>query len=307
MQKSVFIALFTPVVAGLVLAQAPLQPPASPQPPAPPEMDVFFYQAAGPIEVGPLGRKSVVNAPYQASTNTETIQHLADGNVIQRSHTTKVARDGQGRTRTEQTIEKIGPWSSDDGAKTIVFISDPVGGYSYVLHPESKTAERLPFRGGFGVGGKHRAEFVFSKELPAPPPEMGGIAVGTAVAGTPVAGPETATIHVEKIGPHDLGDVKTEDLGTQQIGGVPATGRRVTHTIAANTIGNQLPIVTVTETWFSSELQTVVKSKREDPRFGETNFALENLQKGEPPADLFKVPADYTVSDGPKRPLPLKP
>ena len=58
-----------------------------------------------------------------------------------------------------------------------------------------------------------------------------------------------------------------------------------------------MPLVSVNETWYSPDLQTVVESKRDDPRFGETTFSLTNIQKGEPPASLFQVPSDYTVKD----------
>ena len=42
----------------------------------------------------------------------------------------------------------------------------------------------------------------------------------------------------------------------------------------------------------------IVMSKRTDPRFGDTTFQIENIQRGEPSADLFQLPADYTVMDG---------
>ena len=48
----------------------------------------------------------------------------------------------------------------------------------------------------------------------------------------------------------------------------------------------------------SPDLHTVVKSSRTDPRFGTTTFLLTNIQKAEPAAALFIVPADYTVKEG---------
>jgi hypothetical protein len=54
----------------------------------------------------------------------------------------------------------------------------------------------------------------------------------------------------------------------------------------------------VSERWYSPDLQTVVKSTRTDPRFGTTTFSLSNIQKAEPAATLFAVPADYTVKEG---------
>jgi hypothetical protein len=227
--------------------------------------------------------KPVLNSPYQAQTTNETTQHLADGNVIQNTHTSKVARDSRGRTWTEETLEKMGPWSSDSGPHTIVFISDPVAQASYVLHPETKTAEKLPFeKPPIGKAGESG---VSTKML-----SIGGAVAGGAVVSTTIS---------TKGGPQEPGDQQIENLGTQQINGVAAQGKRVTRTIPANTWGNQLPIVTVTETWYSPDLQTVVQSKRDDPLIGENTFSLNNIQKGEPPADLFQVPSDYTITSGP--------
>jgi hypothetical protein len=41
------------------------------------------------------------------------------------------------------------------------------------------------------------------------------------------------------------------------------------------------------------DLDVVVYAKTSDPRAGETTYRLANVRRGEPPADLFKVPADY--------------
>ena len=91
---------------------------------------------------------------------------------------------------------------------------------------------------------------------------------------------------------------KTEDLGTQTIARVSAQGTRYTRTIPAGQIGNEKPIVIVSEHWYSTDLQMVVMSKRSDPRFGETTYTLTNIQRTEPAASLFTVPADYTVTQG---------
>jgi hypothetical protein len=101
-------------------------------------------------------------------------------------------------------------------------------------------------------------------------------------------------------------DVKSESLGKQTIEGVEAEGTRSTATIAAGTIGNEMPISSVTERWYSAELQTVVMSKRSDPRFGETVYRLTNIQRGEQPASLFEVPPDYTVTENELLPMMKK-
>jgi hypothetical protein len=93
-------------------------------------------------------------------------------------------------------------------------------------------------------------------------------------------------------------EVNRESLGKQTIEGVEAEGTRVTFTIPAGKIGNERPIVTVNETWYSTELQALVMSKNSDPRMGETTYRLTNINRSEPDPSLFQVPADYTVNEG---------
>jgi hypothetical protein len=299
MKKVIFCSFIPFVLWAQVATQPAPAPPAPPPPPDAPGPNVFFYRSIGPaIPAGKIGHnaKPVTNAPYQAQIETQTVQHLSDGNVIQNTHTSKVARDGKGRTWTEETVDRIGPWTSGNGPHTIIFISDPVSGNSYVLHPDSKTAEKMSMKGFPGGPERgHRAMIVQRQTVAGAP---GGVTTTIVGDGPPP---------MEKMGPDEPGDVQKEDLGTQEVNGVTAQGTRVTRTIPANTIGNQLPIVSVSETWYSPELQTVVQSKHEDPRFGDTTFSVKNIQKGEPPADLFQLPSDYTVTEGPKIALPLKP
>jgi hypothetical protein len=68
-------------------------------------------------------------------------------------------------------------------------------------------------------------------------------------------------------------------------------------TIPAGAFGNLRPIDIVTERWYSPELKVVVESKRTDPRNGEVLYRLVNVMRVEPAADLFQVPADYTVAE----------
>jgi hypothetical protein len=92
--------------------------------------------------------------------------------------------------------------------------------------------------------------------------------------------------------------VTTTSLGTQTINGISAQGTKYTRTIPAGEIGNVNPIVIVTERWYSPDLQTVIMTKRTDPRMGETVFQMKNIQRTEPAATLFQVPAGYTVEQG---------
>jgi hypothetical protein len=215
------------------------------------------------------------------------VQVLADGNRITNTSSSMLYRDSQGRERREETA---------NGVVRSIFITDPVEGVSYSLQPSLKEARKGPQQalrivtagGGIGVGiGVGRGGTSTTETR-------------TFTMSTPGNGPETfifnQEVHSSKTKP------VVENLGTQSIEGVSAEGTRTTVTIPAGQIGNELPIVTVTERWYSPELQVTVVNKRTDPRTGTTTYKLTNVNRGEPSPTLFQVPSDYTVIDpGTKR------
>ena len=207
-----------------------------------------------------IATRVVRGAPYTAQAVTQFNRTLADGNRIQRTTTASVARDSDGRTRRELTLEAIGPLtaSRSRGDARTVFINDPVAGISYVLDPNSHTVRQRPIALGGPSNGRTRQE-------------------------TRMRAGDAA--------------VKREELGAQVIQGITVQGKRVTRTIPVGQAGNQLPIDTVTETWYSPDLQAVVLSKTSDPRFGETLYQLTNVNRAEPDHALFIVPPDYTVRE----------
>jgi hypothetical protein len=76
---------------------------------------------------------------------------------------------------------------------------------------------------------------------------------------------------------------------------VLASGVRRTTTIEAGVIGNERPIVIVSEEWTSPELQILVMTDFTDPRTGRSTYRLLKINRAEPDPALFQVPADYTV------------
>jgi hypothetical protein len=258
---SLIAAVAVLFVSGVALAQgdAGAPPPPPGQGHRGPESRAFDEFGFVGFEAG-IGGKTVTGAPFTATFSTQSTQTLADGNQIQRNTSGIFARDTQGRTRREMTLPGIGSLVASSGAPPhAVFISDPVAGVNYVLHADEKTADQLPMRAR--KGNRDAAE------------ERG--------ARKRFQNEET-----------------TADLGTQTINGVAAQGTRITRTIPAGEFGNVKPIVIVTERWYSSELQTYVMTKRTDPVMGDTVTQLTNIQRTEPDASLFKVPADYAVSQG---------
>jgi hypothetical protein len=111
--------------------------------------------------------------------------------------------------------------------------------------------------------------------------------------GDPVGDAMPAMPVVMPLVPNGEGEQKS--LGARDIDGVKVQGTQTTHTIPAGAIGNEKPIAIVSERWFSPELQLVVMASTRDPRSGVTTYRLTNLKRGEPPADLFKVPSGYRM------------
>ena len=91
---------------------------------------------------------------------------------------------------------------------------------------------------------------------------------------------------------------KTESLSKQMVEGVECEGERAVTTMLAGTIGNDRPIETVNETWYSPELKIMILSKRSDPRFGESTYSVTNITRSEPYAEIFLPPSDYKLIDG---------
>ena len=256
----------------------------------------IMYHQAGPMTMDFIGAEmsfgdqTVKGAPYAADAVTETTQTLADGNRITRKTTASLYRDSQGRTRREESLAAIGPWAASGDAPKHIFISDPVADVSYMLDPQTHTANKiLTVKDRFFATGKA-----------GPGTQAFMIRRGTAVAAAGPAGQE-AKVAAETfelpVAKGSAPDVKSESLGKQTIEGVTAEGTRSTITIPAGAIGNELPIQSVSERWYSPELQTIVMTKRSDPRFGETVYRLTNIQRGEQSPILFDVPSDYTVRD----------
>jgi hypothetical protein len=244
----------------------------------------------------PVETKLVKGAPYFAEIVTESVQTLADGNRIVRKTTARVYRDSQGRTRREEDAEP--------GKVRSVSISDPVAGVSYSLNPAAKTAFKSPYGAysfnfvtGVAKVPADPAQADANKELEAKLTEY-RLAVETEPTGARGRG---------GFGREPAAEAKTEKLAPRQIEGVMADGVRTTRTIPAGAIGNEQPIHIVTEEWRSPELQVLVMTRSSDPRTGESTYRLLGIQRSEPNASWFEVPADYTVREsGIRREPPAK-
>jgi hypothetical protein len=86
-----------------------------------------------------------------------------------------------------------------------------------------------------------------------------------------------------------------KDLGTMVIEGLTATGKSFTYVTEVGRIGNDKPISSVHEEWFSSDLKIVLITKDESPYTGKSVWKLINISAAEPDPALFQIPSDYKV------------
>ena len=91
--------------------------------------------------------------------------------------------------------------------------------------------------------------------------------------------------------------MQQEKLGAKPIAGVYAEGTRTTTTYPVGYFGNDQPLVVVMERWMSPDLRMEVMSTTDDPRTGVRTVELTDIERGEPDAGLFQVPAGYTVKE----------
>lgn len=256
------------------------------------------------------GSESVVKGkPYQAQAVTELQQTTANGTHISQTTTATLARDSEGRTMRTETLGSFGPVlssmptdsmpggkpslasvvipdsSTQAGKATLTTIFDPVAGIHIDYSSASSVAHVITIPKAGAAGSSH------GETDAASAPDVVAIAGGPAPAGARImANAFHATSDASS-------NAKTESLGTRTVDGVAATGTRMTKTIPAGAVGNDQDIVITQETWYSPDLQIVLQSIHNDPRYGQTTYSVTNLQREDPDTSLFQVPPGYTIEN----------
>ncbi len=276
----VVLACIVAAVPALALGQGRQANPNPANPPNPPnpanlvrEIERFYVQNlnGSPVGTDVMNGPVVTDAPFSAEATTTVTQVLGDGTRIEQSTTARFFRDRTGRVRREQTILGLGALNTGAGnLQTITVDPDPGDGTAYTLDPTTRTARRVPRMTIVNAGLNVVRTFT--------------------PAGINVAGARSG-------GPQPVNRATEESLGTRQIEGVKATGRKTTTIIPTGQIGNDRPIEITDERWESPELKMLVYSRNSDPRTGVVEYRLTNINRSEPPADLFMVPSDYTINE----------
>lgn len=199
----------------------------------------------------------VTGIPISGKEVRRTTQTLNDGTLVDHSDISYFYRDAFGRMRAESPNR--------------VEIFDPVSHVEFDMDPRKKVYRRLP--------------------LPNNPAYISVAVVGGTSATSVSSDTGGNTHHAAS----SASGSTTEDLGRETVNGLLAKGTRVTVTIPVGAFGNNREVKVVNERWFSEELQTLVKSSNNDPRFGLNVYELTNIDRTPPNPALFEPPSDYTL------------
>jgi hypothetical protein len=233
-------------------------------------------------DAGVMFGEVVKGAPFTAQRTEESTQTLGDGTHINNKSSISYARDSAGRVRRE-----------DDEWITIY---DPVANVSYRLNKKNHTGNKVELlRGEAKIKldeiNQERADQLKVQSEKALAEDKARQENAVVISDQ---GADGRVYSFRK-------DGNEEALGSQVVNGVMADGMRTTYTIPAGDFGNDRPITSTTESWYSPDLHLTVMYKRSDPREGDVTTQYIGIKRGEPDPSLFQMPAGYTLNQNQER------
>jgi hypothetical protein len=202
----------------------------------------------------------VAGVPLTAVVDVQSTQVLADGSTNVKKTINNIGRDSQGRIYNERR-QLVSP--SFTGTPRIIsfHIYDPETRLNTFLDPATHLARQ--------------------STLPA-----------KQASAQQEVDPRTAAL-VSARNPL----VQEEDLGTETMENSLVHGIRRSRTVPAIVSGTGKVVVVTDEYWYSEELHLNMLVKHDDPRNGQQTVAVTHVERGEPNAAMFEIPAGYKVVD----------
>ena len=201
----------------------------------------------------------VPDAPFSFTLVTEWSRPLSNGGSFTLTNQRHIVRDGKGRIYQERWL--LVPKGSKIKSEMDVFqITDPAQHTWYNCGVREKICELLPYR--------LRTDMVYKPTIGT----SGQLADGS-------------------------GFSQHEDLGVSNTSGENTTGYRETTTINPGVLGNDQPMITMREFWYSPRLGINLISKVDNPQSGKQLFTVTDLTTSEPDPKFFQVPEGYKVID----------
>jgi hypothetical protein len=244
----------------LTLGALSISTPATAQtaaPTSPPAVRIPDGGAGGPMQSIFIPPKA--GAPFSLTLAAEWTRPMGNGGTFTLANERRIVRDSMGRIYQERWI--LVPKGGNIKSEMNVFqITDPEQHTWCNCEVRTKVCELLNYR--------HTAEQTY---LPA----------------TGTSGPL----------PNGQGFRTHEDLGVGSTAGMDTHGYRETVTINEGVRGNDKPMVSMREFWYSPQLGINLLSIVDTPESGKQVFTVKNLSTSEPEENLFAVPGDYKIVD----------
>jgi hypothetical protein len=201
----------------------------------------------------------IVGAPFTLTLVTEWSRSLAGSGTLTLTNQRPIMRDGRGRIYQERwfLVPKGGTQKSE---LEIIQIMDPVQHTWYNCAVRSKICELLNFN--------MPTDAVYK-------PSLG------------VTGPT----------PDGKAYRQHEDLGTSSTSGEDVTGSRDILTLNPGVMGNEQPLVSTRESWYSPRLGINLVSKVSSPTSGQQVFTVTSLTTSEPDPKFFEIREGYKIID----------
>ena len=226
-------------------------------------------QAAPPVvaiaDGGTSGRMEsifippIANAPFTLTLLTEWSRPLASGGTYTLANQRRIARDGKGRIYEERwlLVPKGGKLAS---VMDVRQFADPNRHTLYNCFTDGKVCQLVSYSGS--------TQAVYKPAISPTGPL-----------------PDGSGFH------------QHEDLGVANTNGVDTTGYRETTTINPGVMGNDRPMISTREFWYSSQLGINLISKVDTPQSGKQVFNVKDLTTSEPDPTLFELPEGYKIVD----------
>jgi hypothetical protein len=208
---------------------------------------------------------SIVGFPITATIDAENTRTDAHGKTVIVRFRSKVYRDSKGRTRLDWDMTPL-----DEPPKPgwlQIEIYDPTTRTSIHLQPSVKSASKSHFP----APGE--------KEEPVCKLPDSRITDPKVLAQVPVAKV------IQKELAHDVVDGRAVRHGRESVNSPP------------NPVWKEPAYTTVTDYWFSQELQYFVLVRRTGPGKSQHTVKLSDIRRDEPDLSLFAVPPGYRVSE----------
>jgi hypothetical protein len=198
-------------------------------------------------------------APFTLMLATEWSRVMANGGSFTLANERRIVRDSKGRIYQERWI-LVPKGSKVKSFMDIFQITDPEKHTWYNCRTADKVCELLLY------GLETTDSFVPATAPSGPLPDGNGVR-------------------------------RHDDLGASNTAGVDTHGYRETVTLNEGVMGNDRPMVTTREFWYSAKLGFNLLSMVDDPQSGKQVFTVKDLSLSEPELSLFEVPEGYTVVD----------